>query len=287
LDLVDAHHHVWDLRAHEQPWLQLPGHEALLRDYSEADLRPLASQAGVTASVVVQTVTETSETTELLELASASDLVAGVVGWVDLEAADVADAIAALQARPDGQLLRGIRHPVVLEDDPDWLRRAAVQHGMRAVGAAGLCYDILVPADLLPAAADAVAACPGVLFVINHLGIPQIGPQLDELWMRDIRELAAFPNTVCKLSGVLGEPPPGGERGGEPLISHLVPYYETALAAFGPDRLMFGTDWPACTLSSSYQGVLAVAQALTAGLSQVERSAVFAATARGAYRLSA
>jgi L-fuconolactonase len=283
MDLIDAHHHVWELAAHEQPWLQLPGNEALLRDYSEADMRPLATAAGVTATVVVQTVTEVSETNELLERAARSDLIAAVVGWADLESAAIGDMIGSLLARPDGHLLRGIRHPVLIEDDPQWLRRPAVHRGLRAVGEAGLCYELIVPAVLLPAAIDAVTACPAVPFVLDHLGIPDIGDRADDAWMRDIARLAALANATCKLSGVLGMPPPGG---GERSVAHLVPYYEAALSAFGADRLMFGSDWPVCTLSASYPDVLAAAKALTEGLSTSERAAVFAGTARRVYRIA-
>ena len=272
MDLVDAHQHVWDLAARPQPWLELPGHEQLLRDYSEADLRPAAAAARVTATVVVQTVTDLAETTDLLELAAGSDLIAAVVGWVDLAARDVADQIAALAERPDGGLLRGLRHPVLTEPDPDWLARPAVLRGLRATGAAGLCFDLIVPADQLPAATGTAAACPGVIFVLDHLGIPDLGLPLDELWMHDVREFAALPNTACKLSGLLGEP-----------VARLVPYYETALAEFGPDRLMFGSDWPVCTLTASYAQVVQTARALTSGLSQVERSAIFSGTARRVY----
>ena len=288
--IVDAHQHVWDLAARPQPWLELPGNEPLLRNYSEADLRPLASAAGVTATVVVQTVADDAETPELLALAGASDLIAGVVGWTDLESAGAGDAIAELRERPDGGLLSGIRHPVLVEDDPDWLRRPAVLAGLTAVGTAGLCYDLVVSADLLPAAVDAAEACPGLVFVLDHLGNPDLRGRPDELWMTDIRRLAALPNTVCKLSGVLGPGPDGGNAGHGSAghgsaVAHLVPYYDVVLGAFGPDRLMFGSDWPVCTLSASYGQVVAAARALTAGLSQIERAAVFGGTARRIYRL--
>jgi len=284
--IVDAHQHVWDLTVRPQPWLELPGNESLLRNYGEADLRPLASAAGVTATVVVQTVADHAETPELLALAAASDLIAGVVGWTDLESAGVGDALDALRERPDGGLLSGIRHPVLAEDDPDWLRRPAVLAGLAAVGAAGLCYDIVVPADLLPAAIDAAEARPGLTFVLDHLGNPDLGSRPDELWMTGIRRLAALPNTVCKLSGVLGEAPPAGEHaGGGSAVARLVPYYDVVLGAFGPDRIMFGSDWPVCTLSASYGQVVAAARALTAGLSLIERAAVFGGTARRIYRL--
>jgi L-fuconolactonase len=283
--MVDAHHHVWDLAAHAQPWLELPGHEPLLRNYSEADLRPLASAAGVVATVVVQTVIDPAETPELLAVAATSDLIAGVVGWTDLQSPDVDDLLAALQERPGGHLLRGIRHPVLVETDPDWLRRPAVLAGLSAVGAAGLCYDIVITADLLPAATDAAAASPGLTFVLDHLGNPRLGPRPDELWMSDIRAMAALPNTVCKLSGVLSEPPQAEDSAAGDNVSHLIPYYEIVRAAFGPDRMMFGSDWPVCTLSASYADVIGAALALTSGLSPIERKAIFSGTARRIYGL--
>lgn len=281
--LVDAHQHVWDLASHDQPWLRQPGNEPLLRDFTEAELRPLAAAAGVTATVVVQTIAAPGETPDLLALARASDLVAGVVGWVDLQSPDVADALAALQDRPDGGYLSGIRHPVLIEPDPDWLRRPAVHRGLTAVGDAGLCYDLVLPSDVLPAAVDAVAACPDVIFVLDHLGNPELAERPGERWVTSIRQLGSFPNTFCKLSGILSEPPPAG---GASSVAHLRPYYEIVLEAFGPDRLMFGSDWPPCTLSASYGDVVAAALALTAGLSAAERACVLAGTARRAYRLT-
>ena len=284
--VVDAHQHVWDLAAHAQPWLELPGHEPLLRNYSEADLRPLAAAAGVTATVVVQTVTEATETPELLAIAAGSDLIAGVVGWTDLESGGVAAALAALRDQPGGALLSGIRHPVLIETDPDWLRRPAVLAGLAAVGEAGLCYDFVIPASVLPAAADAAAACPGVTFVLDHLGNPDVARQPGSGWTAGIGRLAALPNTVCKLSGILGvpRPDPAGVSPGD--VPHLVPYYETVLAAFGPGRMMFGSDWPVCTLSASYDQVLGAASVLTGSLSQDEREAIFGGTARRVYALT-
>ncbi len=274
MELIDAHHHVWRLAARPQPWLERPGNEPLRRDYTPAGYRAEAVRAGVTASVVVQTVADQAETAELLGIAADDELIAAVVGWVDLEATGVTEALAGLTAGPDGGFLRGIRHPVLTESDPDWLRRPAVHRGLRAVGAAGLSFDLIVSADLLPAAIEAAAACPGVLFVLDHCGIPRIGGHPDELWMRDIRELAALPNTVCKLSGVLAAP-----------AASLSWCYQSVLTEFGPGRLMFGSDWPVCTLTASYAEVLGIARTLTAALSAVERTAIFGGTARRVYRL--
>lgn len=282
--VVDAHQHVWDLAVRPQPWLELPGHEPLRRRFAEADLRPEAAAAGVAATVVVQTLTDPAETADLLELAAASDLITGVVGWVDLEDPAVAGRLAALRGRADGRLLCGIRHPVLTEPDPRWLARPAVLRGLRAVGQAGLCFDLVLPADVLPAAVRAAAACPGLMFVLDHLGNPVIAPRPDERWAAAVRQLAALPNTACKLSGILGEPPPGDQPAGG--VAHLVPYFDIVLEAFGAGRLMVGSDWPVCTLTSSYQAVIATARALTAGLGEHERAEIFGGTARRIYRLT-
>jgi L-fuconolactonase len=225
----------------------------------------------------------------LLAIAAASDLITGVVGWTDLQSAAVADELAAVCEAPGGDALVGIRHPVLIETDPQWLTRPAVLAGLAAVGGARLCYDIVVPAALLPAAADAAAACPDVIFVLDHLGNPEVGEradgQPDPAWMDDIRRLAALPNTVCKLSGILGEPPPNEPAADRDPVAHLVPYYETVLSCFGPARLMFGSDWPVCTLSATYAEVVAAAKALTSALSQTEQAAIFSGTARRVYGL--
>jgi L-fuconolactonase len=284
--IVDAHQHVWDVSAHPQPWLASDDALApLRRKFTVADLAPLAAAEGVTASVVVQTVTEAWETPELLALADAGGLVAGVVGWVDLTAPDVADALCALRELPGGGRLAAIRHPVLTEPDPDWLARPAVLRGLAAVAAASLAFDVVGAPWHLPAAADAAARLPQLTFVLDHLGNPDLAasPLASEPWASAFARLAALPNVVVKLSGILSEPPPAGAGPGP--AAHLRPFYDLALATFGPDRVMFGSDWPVCTLSASYAQVCAAARALTAGLSRAEREAVFSGTARRTYAL--
>jgi L-fuconolactonase len=286
---VDAHHHVWDLSVRDQPWLDQPHLAPLRRNFLLADLEPEAAAQGVTATVVVQTVTEPEETPELLALAEASDLVAGVVGWVDLEAPGVADAIAALRERPGGDRLAGIRHPVLIEPDPDWLARPEVLRGLAAVAAAGLVYDVVVMPGQLRGAVVAAAATPQLTFVLDHLGNPEIDGAPDGSWTRAIADFAALPNTVAKFSGVLGEPAPPsadpatGTDGAQ--FAHIRPYYEAALTGFGPQRLMFGSDWPVSTLDVGYGGVYAAARSLTADLSPSDQAAIFNDTAREIYRL--
>jgi L-fuconolactonase len=220
------------------------------------------------------------ETPELLTLAAASDLIAGVVGWADLTDPGIAERIAALTGMPGGAKLVGLRHQVQSEPDPDWLSRPDVLRGLAAIAEAGLVYDLVITAGQLAAAARAAAAAPGLRFVLDHLGKPPIASGRTEPWAADLRRLAALPNTVGKLSGLVTEADWDRWR-----VTDLRPYTDVALDAFGPDRLMFGSDWPVCTLAASYGDVLEAARDLTAGLSPGERAAVFSGTATAVYGL--
>jgi L-fuconolactonase len=278
--LVDAHHHLWDLDVRDQDWITGAALVPLRRNFLLGEYRPLADANGVTASVVVQTVTVPGETPELLALAASSDLIAGVVGWTDLTAPDIADHIAALTERPGGGRLVGLRHQVQSEPDPDWLTRPDVLRGLTVVARAGLVYDLVITPGQLTAAARAAAAVPDLMFVLDHLGKPPIAAARTESWAADLRRLAALPNTVAKLSGLVTEADWHRWR-----VADLRPYAEVALDAFGPARLMFGSDWPVCTLAASYPDVLAAARDLTAGLTPAEHEAVFAGTATAVYGL--
>jgi len=288
--IVDAHHHVWDLSVRDQPFLDQPDLAPLRRNFLLSDLEPEAAAQGVTSTVLVQTVTEPGETPEMLALAAGSDLIAGVVGWVDLEAPGAADALGALRELAGGDFLVGIRHPVLVEPDPDWLIRPAVLRGLADVAAAGLTYDVVLAPRHLRGAVAAARATPQLTFVLDHFGNPEIGTEVDESWAGAFRAFAALPNTVAKLSGILGEPAPGRagseDTGRAPeRTAHIRPYYEIALAGFGPDRLMFGSDWPVSTLAVGYGGVYAAARSLTADLSPAEKTAIFRDTAQRTYQL--
>ncbi len=278
--LVDAHHHLWDLSVRDQDWITGPELAPLRRSFLLDEFERTARAAGVAASVVVQTVTVAEETPELLALASGSGLVGGVVGWTDLTAPAVADALAELRELPGGAALVGIRHQVQGEPDPDWLVRPEVLRGLRAVAAAGLVYDLVVLPQQLPAAVRAAEAVPELVFVLDHAGKPPIASGELRPWADEVAALAARPNTVCKLSGLVTEADWGGWSSAD-----LRPYADTVLRAFGPDRLMFGSDWPVCTLAAGYPEVLASARELISGLAPDERAAVLGATAARTYRL--
>ncbi|MFJ8044149.1 amidohydrolase family protein [Kitasatospora sp. NPDC096147] len=278
---VDAHHHLWDPLTREHPWLAAPVLDPLRRAFTTDELRPQAHTAGVHATVVVQTVTEEWETPELLRLADRDPLVAGVVGWADLTDPALADRLAELAAGPGGERLVGIRHQVQLEPDPAWLVRPEVLRGLAAVAAAGLAYDLVITPGRLPAATEAAARLPQLTFVLDHLGKPPVAAGTLEPWAAALREFARLPNTSAKLSGLVTE-----ADWTRWTLDDLRPYTETALDAFGPDHLMFGSDWPVCTLAAGYAEVVDAAEQLTERLTVAERTEVFEGTATRVYGLS-
>ncbi|MFI6851046.1 amidohydrolase family protein [Streptomyces sp. NPDC050416] len=275
MTVVDAHHHVWDLSVRDQDWI---AEDSPLRgDFTMGDLAPEARAAGVERTVLVQTVTVAEETPEFLALADEHELIAGVVGWTDLTRPDVADELARLRELPGGRYLKGIRHQVQGEPDPEWLLRPDVRRGLNAVADAGLVYDLVVLPHQLPACTKAAVSLPHLTFVLDHLGKPPITSGTLEPWASGLHTLAALPNTVCKLSGMVTEADIASWT-----IDDLRPYADAVLEAFGPDRLMFGSDWPVCTLAASYGEVLDTARRLTGPSDHAE---IFGATATRVYDL--
>jgi L-fucono-1,5-lactonase len=276
--VIDAHHHLWDPATRRHAWLdELP---TLRRAFGPTEFGALAARHGVTGSVLVQVLADTAETEEFLALAAAGPLIAGVVGWADLADPGIAGELARLRARPGGDRLAGIRHLVQSEPDPDWLRRPAVRRGLRAVGAAGLAYDLLVRPAQLPAAVAVVSALPEVRFVVDHGGKPDIAAGQWEPWATLTAELAGRPNVWCKLSGLVTEAGDGWQPG------QIARYAGWLLDRFGPGRLMFGSDWPVCTLAADYGQVQDLALAAVAGLTPAERDAVLAGNAVRCYELA-
>jgi L-fuconolactonase len=275
---VDAHHHIWDLSVRDQAWLDGEQFTGIRRTFTIDDLAPDAQAVGVEATVLVQTVGLPEETPELLRVAAADDLVAAVTGWVDLTAPSVADDIAALRTGIGGGYLRAVRHLVQDEPDPDYLCRADVRRGLRAVAEAGLGYELLVKPPQLPAALRVVEELPEVEFVLDHCGKPYIADGVLEPWASQIRELAGHENITCKLSGLVTEADWTGWTPGS-----LRPYVDVVVEAFSPQRLMFGSDWPVCLLATSYGRWVATVDELIADLSEDERAAIVDGTARRFY----
>jgi L-fuconolactonase len=250
------------------------GTEKINVQFGVADLEAATATTPVAESILVQAISSTEETRELLELSAAAGPIVGVVGWVDLELEDVADQLAQAKELP-GTLL-GIRHQVNAEPDPDWLLRPAVLRGLRAVQAAGLTYDLLVTADHRDACLRVVSELDGLSFILDHAGNPAGDPDADPRWADWLTKLSDFGNVTCKVSGLLvGEDQDARDR--------AIAVSRFAIDRFGPERAMFGSDWPVSFLFADYSTVWSTADEATLGLSTAERGAFFSGTARRTY----
>jgi L-fuconolactonase len=280
--LIDAHHHLWDPRTRDYPWMRGPQLDPIRRPYGLDELRRRCAAAGVEATVLVQTVPDAAETEEFLATAADSGgLIAGVVGWVDLTAPDVSDRLARLRDVRGGERLVAVRHQAEDEPDPAWLLRDDVVRGLAAVGAAGLAYDLLVTSPQLPAARAAAQRLPDVTFVLDHCAKPPIAAGGWEPWAGEIAALATLPNVACKVSGLVTEARWGGWD-----VATIRPYVDHTVERFGPDRLLFGSDWPVCELAATYEEVLELARTVLGALTPDETALVFGETARRLYRLA-
>jgi L-fuconolactonase len=281
-ELIDAHHHLWDPALRDYPWLAGDVLAPIRRRYDADALRGHVRAAGVSRTVLVQTVPDVGETVEFLATADANrDLIAGVVGWVDLTDPAVPDMLARLRTQPGGDLLTGIRHQAQDEPDPGWLARPDVVAGVRAVTGAGLAYDLLVLPHQLPSAITVAQQVPEGRFVLDHAAKPPIAAGDLEPWAGLVRGLAVLPNVACKLSGLVTEADWQAWS-----AAGIRPYADVVLAAYGPDRTMFGSDWPVCELVTGYADVLGLAGDLCSKLDDADRARVFGGTATEWYRLA-
>ncbi len=278
--IVDAHHHFWDPTRAAYPWMT-DDLAKIHRPFAAADLEPELRRYGVTRTIVVQARADLDETRELLATAAVTDFLAGVIGWIDLTHADAAQTIAELKTMPGGTKLVGIRHQVHDDPDPAWLLRYDVQRGLAAVGASGLAYDLLVRTRELPAALETARRSPGMRFVIDHIAKPSIRDgRGTQAWARAMAPFRELVNVSCKLSGMVTE---ADWTRWQP--QDLAPYVDQVLDWFGPDRCLFGSDWPVCLLAADYGQVLDAVRTTLAGLGPAATEKVLGGTAVRFYRL--
>ena len=277
---IDAHHHFWDPANYAYPWMAGQAMDPVRRAFGPADLAAELGPAGVTGTVLVQTVSDLDETRAFLGTAARTGFVKGVVGWVDLTSPSVGDDLDELSAGPAGSRLVGIRHQVHDEPDPRWLCREDVRRGLAAVQARGLAYDLLVRARELPAATETVAAFPELRFVLDHIAKPRIVDGQDEAWYGGMPRLAALPNVGVKLSGMVTE-----ADWARWTPADLRPFVGSVVEWFGTDRVMFGSDWPVCLLAGSYESVSAALADAVGSLSPSEEKQLYRDNALTAYRL--
>lgn len=272
---IDAHQHFWRRDRGDYDWLT-PELAPLWRDFLPEDLAPLLTRHGIDGTVLVQAAATEAETGFMLALARRHRFIRGVVGWTDLAAADAPARIAALAAEP---LLVGLRPMLQDLPDDDAILAPAVQPALAAMAEHGLALDALIRPRHLPRVIALRERHPALRIVIDHAAKPDIaGGELGG-WSRDLAAVAADGVTHCKLSGLVTEASARWH------VDELRPVVETVLAAFGPGRVMWGSDWPVLNLASDYDGWVAASRIVLAGLGPEEQGDVLGETARRFYRL--
>lgn len=272
---IDSHHHLWDYSPEQYAWI--PPESSLAQDYIDSDITAVSQAAGIDKTVVVQARQNLDETRALLDIAENSDVVAAVVGWLPLADPTIA---GLLDQWSEEKLLRSLRH--VIQGEPDgFMDGEAFNAGVAELRSRNLVYDILILGRQLKETIRFVDRHPEQPFVLNHIAKPTIqAATFDSVWEDDIRELAKRANVTCKVSGMATE-----VRDAEWSIETLRPYFDVVLEAFGPSRLMFGTDWPVCRLKVEHGDWVSIVEALVEPLTAAEKSEFWSETAEKAYQL--
>jgi len=273
---IDAHHHFWNYTPEEFDWID-GEMSKLRRDFGPDDLKICLAETGIDGVVSVQARQSLEESEFLLSLADRHSFIRGVVGWVSLISETVGEDIERLSANPK---FRAVRHVLQGESDERFMLRGDFNRGIAFLKQYGLTYDILIFERHLPQTIEFVDHHPGQVFVLDHIAKPRIKEDVIAPWAKRIQELAKRENVFCKISGLVTE---ADYHSWKP--AQLQVYFEVVLEAFGPKRLMFGSDWPVCLAASSYQLWHDTVQAFADRLSEDEKAAIFGETAQVAYRL--
>jgi L-fuconolactonase len=278
---IDSHHHIWDLSVRDQEWIAGEAMQPIRRNFSISDLEVVSATSRIDKTILVQTVTDYTETPELLEIAQSEQLVGAVVGWLKIDAPDAIEHLHQYLDLPGAEYLKGIRD--IAQDHPDsnYLAKPETIANVRKLGELGITFDLLTKAPELPAAIELVRACPDVQFVMDHISKPIIAKQELEPWKTLMSELATFPNVLCKVSGLVTE-----ANWNEWQVKDFKPYVDHVIEIFTPQRLMFGSDWPVANLGGTYAQVVELAEALTSGFSPSESESFWHKTAALAYRIA-
>ena len=273
---IDAHQHYWDISLLDYAWMP-PGPSLIRRNYLPADLEPVLADHHFDGTVLVQANVVMAETWWLLDLASRHESIRGVVAWVDLTDARLAGTLDACQKHAK---FKGVRHIVHDEPDVRWLLRDDVVEGLRELARRDIPYDLLLRPQHLPLIPELADRVPGLRMVIDHIAKPLIASHLFEPWAKDIATAAQVTGMHCKLSGMITEADHAHWHADD-----LRPYVQHVLGLFGPDRLMFGSDWPVCKLAGSWKQVLAAFTQACGPLPQTEREKILGGTAVRFYEL--
>jgi L-fuconolactonase len=262
---LDSHQHFWRYDAADYPWI--PPGTPLHRDWLPNDLEALQRPLGLDGSIAVQARQTLEESRWLLSLSDHDARIKGVIGWVDLRSERVAEDLVDLVRH---ERFRGVRHVVQSEPDDSFMTRPEFLRGIKELKPLGLTYDILIFPKQLPAALDLVAKYPDQAFVLDHIAKPLIKDRVMEPWKKQIRELAQAPTLTCKVSGIATE---ADQRAWTP--DDIRPYLDVIFEAFGPERLMWGSDWPVCLLAGSYERIFRVIDDYARHLTPAQRDGLF------------
>jgi L-fuconolactonase len=273
---IDAHQHFWKYSAAEYGWMG-DSMGVLKRDHLPDELAKLAGAVGIEGSVAVQARQSVAETEALLDLAKKHPFIKGVVGWVDLRGEKVEEQLAKYSK---DKKLKGVRHVVQDEPDDDFMMRDAFVRGIAKLAKYGLKYDILIYPKQLKCAIELVKRFPEQAFVLDHIAKPFIKKAQMEPWRSHMVELAGHQHVWCKISGMVNEADWGTWK-----PSDLVPYMDAVLEMYGPERLMFGSDWPVCTCVAKYEQVFGIVKDWAGKLSESEQERLFGGTAGEFYNL--
>ncbi len=272
---IDAHQHFWTLARGDYGWLT-PDLDLIYRDFAPDDLAPMLKDAGIEGTVLVQAAPTVAETEYMLSLPDETPFIKGVVGWVDFEAPDAVNQIAALDAHP---ALVGLRPMIQDITDPQWMLGDALTPAFTELTARGLTFDALTLPHHLGPLKKLLSRHPDMKVVIDHGSKPLIRDAIFEGWAEDMAALASETNAWCKLSGLVTE------AASDWTVDDLRPYVDHLLNTFGSSRLIWGSDWPVCTLASSYERWLETTDLLLSQLCSSERDAVMGGNAARAYNL--
>lgn len=268
---IDSHQHFWDPAGKTSPWsygwLDEPQHAPINRSFLPSDLAPLLDANEIEGSVFVQAQHHLEETRWALQMAEENNFLRGVVGYVDLQAPELEDQLDEFTG---SQWFKGIRHIVQDEPDDEFLLQPSVLNGLKALSRRSLPFDLLLQPRHLEMLPRLAAELPDLQMVINHCAKPDLSNRDTDSWHLKFAKLSEFENLNCKISGLVTEADWTGWT-----IDELCPIFDTALQTFGPNRLLYGSDWPVCTLAATYDEVFQSAITLTAGLSSSEQAGIF------------
>jgi L-fuconolactonase len=273
---IDAHHHLWRYKREDYPWMS-DSLGALRRDYLLPDLEAVTTSRGVTGTIAVQARQSMEETEWLSEIASGTDLIRGVVGWAPLIDPDAASHLERFACLPK---VKGMRHVLHDEADPNYMLRDDFNRGVSLLKDYNLRYDILIFEQHLPQTIEFVDRHPNQVFILDHIAKPKIRERLLTPWRENMKELSRRSNVYCKLSGMVTEADWTSWQDED-----LAPYIEVVLEAFGPRRIMFGSDWPVCTLAATYQRWADAVTKAIERFSADEQASILAGSAIEAYAL--